>query len=714
VQTLGGFAQTVLTPSTTAGTALVSAMVGGARGTVEVEFVAGPGSASPGSRMVELSAGELAYSPDRRVFVAGPDACLRYETIEIRADAMEYDVMMNVVRAQGSVALKSGAAELTADALWYELSSLRGRLLKVGDDRGKNAPPTGGEDGGENAPPTGGEAADESAEEAGGREEGTGENLTPVVIDPAPRGPSPLSARGEEKGGEVQLTAGAPEGASAAPPAAGPVRLLVEGEKLQTRADPSEDPGLWHRGAPDVTRTWVKARTAVIHPRERVILDHAAIYVDDLRVMGMRRHVLDPRRGGSSLFGGTFGYSSLLGAGLDFPFYYRASASQVGVLHLTHNRRVGGLGGDAGWALGLKEEYIREGRSEGAVSLDDLLHPDRGMEWRHQLTLGGGSALSLSAGTSRYEEEGPSLRAAGLTYFRPLSSGRLSLNLSGSHFGSSEHLFGGLAYRFKTSRLGSGALVTPVVALRHSRRHSETAQVLVDPDTGETLEIAQESSGRTTSPGFDLDVSLPRYLVSRDTQLNVSLHTGYAWGLEGGGRGIFDARLNLLRQLARGDHLRLDYSYSGAPASLQPTPFAVGRQRLSLNGRVHHSSFDVRFSASKEIGGDRLFGHVTATRDLPWGRDREGRALWTLAASHVFSHLSSAIGVGDSAETVEYKIASSRLSLARRLGQYKLAICFSPQGRGGFESQPWISLDGYGYTYSGGRHFWIELVSAGF
>ena len=614
VQTLGGLAQTVLTPSTTAGTALVSAMVGAARATVEVEFVAGPGSASPGSRMVELSAEELSYSPDRKLFVAGPNVRLAYQGMEIRADGMEYDVMANVVCAQGAVVITSGGAEVKADALRYDLSNLRGRLLRVADE---------------------------------------------------------------------------------------PVRLLVEGEKLETRPDPSEDVGLWYQGPLDSTRTWLKARSAIIHPRQKVILDHAAVYVDDLRVMGMRRHVLDPRRG-ASLFGNSFGYSSLLGAAFDFPYYYRASASQVGAFHITHNRSVGGSGGDPGWALGVREEYIKEGRSEGALSIEDITHPDRGLDWQHQLTLGGGSGLSLNAGLSTFEDDGPRLRAAGLNYYRPLSAGRLSLTLSGSDFGASEHVFGALSYRFRTRTLGSGVLITPVVSLRHSRRQSETEQILVDPETGETLEITQESSGRTTSPGFDLAVNLPQHRISPDTQLNGSLHTGYAWGLAGGGRAVFDGRFGLVRQLSPGEYIRLDYSYSGAPASLQPTLFSIGRQRLSLNGRVKYRGCEVRFNASQEIGGERLFGNLAVFRPLPWGRDGQGQALWTLTASHMFSHVS------------QYQIGSSRLALARRVGQYRLAMCYSPQGRGGFESQPWVSLGGFGYTYSGGRHFWVELMSAGF
>ncbi|MFB3880026.1 MAG: invasin domain 3-containing protein [Armatimonadota bacterium] len=615
VQTIGGMAQTVLTPSTTAGTALVSAMVGSARETVEVEFVGVPGSASPGSRMVELSADELSYNADRQFFIAGPNARLSYETIVLTADGLEYDVMMNVIRAQGSVVLRCGSNEIRADALRYDLFSLRGRLLRAG--------------------------------------------------------------------------AGEPEW------------LLVEGESLATRPDASKDQALWEPMPAAEYRTWVKARSAVITPRKRVILDHAAVFVDDMRVMGLRRHVFDLRQG-PALFGNSFGYSTLMGPSLDFPYYYRATANQLGVLHLTRNRAVGGLGDEPGWAIGLREEYFREGKSEGWLSLKDITDPTKGIDWQHQLKLGAGSGLGVGAGISTFEADGPRLRSAGLMYYRPVAAGRLSLSLSASDFGTSEHSYAALSYRVKGMTLGSGVIVSPAVSLRHSRRHSEGEQVLIDPETGQVLELSAESWGRTTSPGLDVDVSFPSRPIAKSTELNASMHTGYAWGLEGGARSVFDARLGVVRRISHNDYVRLDYSYSGAPASLQPSPFSPGRQRLSLNGNTTYRGFSLRFNASQEIGGGRLFGYVSLVRPLPWGRDADGQPLWGLHANHLVSHVS------------EYKLASTRLALSRRMGQYRLAMCYSPQGGGGFASQPWISLDGYGYTYSGGRHFWLELSAAGY
>jgi len=134
VQTVGGLAQTVLGGSNAAGVAVVSAIAGGSRSTVEVEFIGGPGSAAAGSRLVELNAEDLQYSPEKRVFVASGNAELRYQSIEVRADGMQYDVSANCVRAQGGVTLRSGRRVLAADALVYHLFGARGRLLRVGEE----------------------------------------------------------------------------------------------------------------------------------------------------------------------------------------------------------------------------------------------------------------------------------------------------------------------------------------------------------------------------------------------------------------------------------------------------------------------------------------------------------------------------------------------------------------------------------------------------
>ncbi|MCJ7822398.1 MAG: hypothetical protein MUQ26_04845, partial [Armatimonadetes bacterium] len=423
-------------------------------------------------------------------------------------------------------------------------------------------------------------------------------------------------------------------------------------------------------------------------------------YVDDTRVMSLRRHVVDPQSG-AALFGNTIGYSSGHGVDMDFPIYYRASGHRVGSLHIARNRAVGSWQYEPGWSLGLREEYFREGRSEGAFTLQDITQPDRGVRWEHRHELGDGSRVALNASATSFEDDGPRLRSTSASYFRPVSGGRLSLSVARSDFGTSESSFSDLAYRFRTFRVAGDVLAVPVFHLRHSRSYNEREGIVVDPATGEPFQLAQESTGRTTSPGMDVSFELPTRNLDSRTALHAGLMTGYAWRLSGGSQGMLDVRLGVTRRTGRLHFLRLDYTYASMPAGIQPTLFSFGRQRLSLSGTTVVKGAQVRFNASRELDGDRSFGSVRLTRPLPFGSDAIGRPLWSLDASHFFSRLE------------DYRVASSRFSLNRAFGRYRASLCFSPQGHGGYDSRPWMSSYGYGYTYSGGRNVWLEFTAAG-
>ena len=611
VQTIGGLAQTVLTAPAAAGTALVSAIVGGSRQSLQVEFLAEPGSAAPGSRLVELAAEELAYSAEHRVFVATWKAELRYREVEIRADGIQYDMTAGVVCAQGSVVLRARDQVVQADALRYELLTLRGRLVRLGPE---------------------------------------------------------------------------------------PERLVVVGEKLETQPDPAEDPALWDPLGTGDTRTWVKARRAVVDPGQKIILDHATFYVDDTRVMSLRRHVMDPATGGA-VFGRALGFSSASGVSLDLPWYYHAGASRVGSLHLTRNRTFARGRAEPGWALGMREEYSRQGRTEGALELDDLLHPDQGVRWEHRQRLGSGAALSLDASSLAFTAEDPRLRSGSISLSQPLAEGRLSLITSRSDFGASEHSLSELEYRFAGRRAAGGVLITPAARLRYSRTQVDTEALVFDPETGEPIEISEQSTGRLFSPGVDLNLSLATRELGNQFRLNGGMTAGWAWGLPGGAGGLLDGRVVVDRRLRAGGTVGLSFSYSSGRSDVGTSLFRSGRQLLTLGGQTVWQGASLRLSLSRDLAADRQFGSLHLGRALPFGRDVLGRPLWKLDLSHVFSRVA------------ELSAVNSRLALSRALGRYQLSLCYSPQGVGDYGSRPWVSPFGYGYTYSGGRHLWLELTA---
>jgi hypothetical protein len=200
----------------------------------------------------------------------------------------------------------------------------------------------------------------------------------------------------------------------------------------------------------------------------------------------------------------------------------------------------------------------------------------------------------------------------------------------------------------------------------------------------------------------DLNFDLPSLNLGNHTQMKASLLAGQAWGLSDGARGVLDGRVGLTRRLGPRDFVTLNYNYSSTPAGIDPSPFSVGRQRVTLNGHTEVRRCRVKFNLTEELDGDRAFGSLYLTRPLSSVTNELGRPIWSLEVRHFFSRLTS------------YSVSGSRFSLTRLLGRYRVSLCYSPQGSGIYESRPWIDVYGYGYTYSGGRKLWIELSAANF
>jgi hypothetical protein len=621
VQAVGGLAQTVLTAATRPGIALVSAMVGPTRSTLQVEFLAASGSLPAGERLVTLSADEVSYSAEKRVFVASWKCQLRYQGITCAADGMQYDMQRGVVCAQGNVVLGNGQQELKADALRYDLVTLSGRLLRVSPSLG------------------------------------SGENVE---------------------------------------------RLVVEGAKLETRPDTEANEALWEPMSTDDTRTWVKARRAIVEPGERIILDHATFYVDGSPVMSLRRHVLEPGAS-AGMFGDALGYTTGSGVNLDLPWYYRAGEHHTGSLHLTRNRSVNGSRYDGGWAMGLREEYLREGRLDGSFQLDDVTNPRRGIRWQQSHVLGGGAHVDLDASAFRFDDDSPDFLTQGLTYWRPVSRGSLMLALSRTAYGGSLQDCGELAYRLPSFTAKGTAVVTPGFHLRSSRAESTAQGVFIDSTTGEPV-VLQQAAQRATSLGADVNVESVGKDLGHRTRLTWGLTTGYfkALGATAEGRPYeLDTRISLDRTFDARNRAGLTYTFSANPNGSAPSIFSSPpRQMVGLHANLLVSGCPVQATGSQELGGSRQFGSLSVSRPLSPDRDLLGRPRWTLDVSHLFTRSDS------------YRVDHTTVALARLLGRYRAALVYSPQGAGEFDGRPWVSAYGYGYTYSGGRHFWLEFSAA--
>ena len=476
-------------------------------------------------------------------------------------------------------------------------------------------------------------------------------------------------------------------------------RLVVEGDRLETGPDDSKTEALWELVDTKETRTWVKARRAIINPGEKIILDHATFYVDDVKALSLRRHVMSPTPG-AAVFRDAIGYSSLGGVSLDYPYYYRASAHRIGSLAIRRNALLSGSQWEPGWTLGLTEEYVREGKMEGSFSLDDLLHPRRGLHFAHQHQFAGGLQLDADLSTVGFEEDDPRYRSASLHLFRPLGEGSASLTLSKSDYGQSRENFASLGYRLPTLRLPGDIVGTPSLSLRHSVREVVMQDTFIDPVTGEPILLNLES-GASTSAGLDLGFHLPSRALGPMT-LNATLNTGYAWYFSGGsGQPTLSTRWMLERRFNQSGRVALCYTYSASPAGSQPGLFDTGRQTVTLSAGGTVKGASTNLSLSRDLSGDREYGTFSLRKPLPFGRDSLGQSLWTFRLSRLFSRFDT------------FSTAGTQLSLNRSFGRYQASLCYSPEGVGSYSSnRPWISPYGIGYTYSGGKHVWLEFTAS--
>ncbi len=478
-------------------------------------------------------------------------------------------------------------------------------------------------------------------------------------------------------------------------------RLVVEGEGLATKPDPSTEEALWDPVQTDDTRAWVKSTRALIDPGDKIILDHATFYVDEVKVLSLRRHVMAIKPTSALLGDQILGFSTTGGVSLDYPYYYRASAHHIGSLSLRRNALTGSQW-QPGWAVGLKEEYTREGKLEGAFSLDDLLHPSNGVHWEHRQHFVGGLSLEADYNSLSLQTGAPSYRTTGFSAFRPVGNGTLNLSLGQNNFGESKEQFSDLSYRLNSFALGHGISGTPSLHLRRSDREISARKYVLDPETGEPLLLDTSTSGRSTTGGVDVSLAFrPRSFGP--LSLSGTLSTGYTQSLAGGGgRPLFSTRWTLDRRFAKTGYVGLTANYSTGAGALQPGLLQSSQKSVSFTGRGTVKKVTLGMRLTQGLGdGGRQYGSFSASTPLPFGRDAYGTPLWTFDGYHMFSRYNS------------LQAASTVLSLNRAIGKYQVSLKYSPEGAGAYGANtPWISPSGFGYTYSGGRHLWVEFSAA--
>jgi hypothetical protein len=398
-----------------------------------------------------------------------------------------------------------------------------------------------------------------------------------------------------------------------------------------------------------------------------------------------------------AIFSQALGFSTVGGVRLEFPYYYRASGNSLGSLTLRRNALSSGPGRTFGWSLGLREEYSGANGMNGAFTMDDLLRPTSGLAFEHNQRFGKLRMGFDAHAATLYDDS--RFRAGNLGFTYPVGEGAMALALGGSTYGQSREESAGLTYQFASRRLGNGLMIMPNVHVREAIRHVEASEIIVDPVTGEPLELNTSTTGATTSAGFDVALGMPTREIRPGLKLTGHAALGAGMVIGGALSPSVRARFSLDKRLGKTGRLTLTYNGSYHPADNEL--LSGGQQTLTLAGNGTYQDMAYLLSFSKDITSDRQYGVLSLSRPLPLGKDRFGAPLWTLGVNHLLTHYQ------------QYDFQSTRIKLTRRLGRLDLSLNYSPQGLSPYgDSHPWISPLGVGYTYTGGRHLWFEFGAA--
>lgn len=195
-------------------------------------------------------------------------------------------------------------------------------------------------------------------------------------------------------------------------------KVVPEGKRIVIKdwtlaeGDETDVIGLTEPFAPeDPTLQWIRGRSLVLYPNERLVIRRAQIYSKGAKLISLPLYV-EPLSGYAAMssFGSPFGLQGInltaySGFQLDTPVYYRADLTGAGALRLQYfGQGFGYL--RPGFTLSLEEQYVlgKKGEMEGGVYLEQITRKDWGIRWQHFHRLGGGRRLNLFLDMPRHKD----------------------------------------------------------------------------------------------------------------------------------------------------------------------------------------------------------------------------------------------------------------------------------------------------------------------
>jgi hypothetical protein len=142
----------------------------------------------------------------------------------------------------------------------------------------------------------------------------------------------------------------------------------------------------------------VKCRRALLHPGDKLTLEHARIYYDGFHVLTMSAQVIDLGGiiGGASAFPQLIGFTYPGGLFIDYPYYFATGEHFTGALRVRHGSPAGAFYGRQGWYADIEGEWESDEGDGGSVLIDGLGQRDWGARVSHNHSFGESTQGSVS------------------------------------------------------------------------------------------------------------------------------------------------------------------------------------------------------------------------------------------------------------------------------------------------------------------------------
>lgn len=334
--------------------------------------------------------------------------------------------------------------------------------------------------------------------------------------------------------------------------------------------------------------SWLVARSISLFLREKIVLRHAALWVQEQKILTFPPYWIVGLPGYTGATNTqAFGLTSSGGVAVDFPFFYRVTDRATGAIKIQRGARSSSVTSRESWSLAISEEY-RDGTGvEGCFELSGLTRGDWGFQWRDARPV-------FDDGFSYFNLGLPDHKSlfTDATVYDYRDSGRLSLRAYYDRPQDYASAYGVVADWLTDPRqIGDHNLNYRLGSSLGMRRYADQGQTVFANEVYAELSLGSRSWGKKTS-------------------LTPQLTNIYSWDTGGYGVNSMRAEVRLDHDFNRDFGLGLDYSSEWRKGDYRyPSDWS---QSLGFDFRGHSGSrWYTYVSSTYDLTNSDLYGYLS-------------------------------------------------------------------------------------------------------